>query len=731
MRNISIIILVITCLSLEGFGQSESKKISLDDIFKSQIFRPQYFSGIVHMNNGEMYAHLKNDSINLFDYKSGNFKGTIVSSIELIPPGDSTSIGMRNFTFSQNEKIILFSTKTEKIYRHSSKSYNYVYNIDEGSLIPLSDNGKQQLATTSPNGKKIAFVRNNNLFYVNLDNNEEFQITYDGEINKIINGAPDWVYEEEFSFAKGFFWSPDSKKIAYYRFDESHVKEYQMTIWGDLYPQQYIYKYPKAGEANSIVSIHVYDLENKSTTNIDLGENTDIYIPRIKWTKNESILAITKLNRLQNEMEILLADVSNRSISPIYNETNKYYVDISDDLTFLENGEHFLLSSEQDGYNHIYLFDLLGNLEQQITKGQWDVNQFLGVNEKKGILYYISSESSPINRELYSIRLDGSEKTRLSEYNGNNSVQFAKKHRYYINTFSDANSPYITTVHNAKGKLQRTIISNSVLANTIQEYGFSDKEFFSFKTSEGIDLNGWMIKPPNFNPSKKYPVLMYVYGGPGSQTVRNSWSGGSTWYQYLAQQDVIVVSVDNRGTGSRGEEFKKMTYLALGKYETFDQIEAAKYLQTLPYIDSERVGIWGWSYGGYMATSCMTKGSDYFTMGIAVAPVTNWRYYDNIYTERFMRTPQENGKGYDENSPINHVENLEGDLLIVHGTADDNVHHQNSIDLISALVKANKQFDQQFYPNSNHGIYTGANTTIHLYTLLSNYIMDHLVKKAD
>jgi len=567
----------------------------------------------------------------------------------------------------------------------------------------------------------------NNMFIKNLENGNEQQITTDGLYNNIINGTTDWVYEEEFSFTKGFFWSPDGSKIAFYRFDESNVKEYQMTMWGDLYPEHYKYKYPTAGEDNSIIKILAYDLATKQTIEMDIGEDTDIYIPRIKWTKNSKKLSIQWMNRLQNELKILLADVTTGKTKIIYHETNKYYIDITDNLTFLEDNEHFIITSEQDGYNHIYLYDMEGNLNKQLTKGKWDVTEFIGVDEKKGLVYFISAETTPLNRELYVVKLNGSGKKKLSEKDGNNRVQFSKQFKYFINTYTNANTPANITVNSAKGDELRVLKDNLKLIETTEEYKFSPKEFFTFYTSEGVELNGWMIKPPDFDPAKKYPVLMYVYGGPGSQTVRNSWGGGNLWYQMLASKGIIIASVDNRGTGARGEEFKKMTYLQLGKYETIDQIEAAKYLISLGYVDRERIGIWGWSYGGYMSALCMTKGADYFSTGIAVATVTNWRYYDNIYTERFMRTPQENPDGYDDNSPINHVEKLKGNFLIIHGTADDNVHVQNSIELVTALVNADKQFEMQFYPNSNHGIYTGRNTTMHLYTRLTNFILENLL----
>ena len=707
-------------------AQNNFKEITLDDIYRSGKFTPEYVYGMRPLNDGEHYCMMQEDSLNVYSYKTGDRTETLVTASQLIPENDTVPISMRKFRFSKNEKQILFATETESIYRHSSKSAFYIYDIESEKLTKLSDEGKQRLATISPDGSKVAFVRKNNIYIKDLEKNTEFQITSDGLYNNIIYGTTDWVYEEEFGFTKAFFWSPDGSKIAFYRFDESEVKEYELTTWGDLYPEHHKYKYPKAGEDNSIVNVFVYDLSTKQTVEMDIGKETDIYIPRIKWTNDPNKLSILWMNRLQNELKIFLSNANTGKTVTVYRETNKYYIDITDNLTFLKDNRHFVFSNEQDGYHHLYMYDMDGNMVQQITKGEWDVSEFVGLDERKGLVYYISSESSPMNRELYVIKLNGTGKKKLSQNDGDNNVQFGKQFKYYINSYSNANTPQYFTVNSAKGKVLRVLEENSSLKETIADYNFSKREFFQFSTSEGVELNGWMIKPPDFDPDKKYPVLMYVYGGPGSQTVRNSWGRGNAWYQMLAQKGLIIVSVDNRGTGARGEEFKKMTYLQLGKLETIDQIEAAKYLGSLNYVDSKRIGIWGWSYGGYMSTSCLTKGADYFSMGIAVAPVTNWRYYDNIYTERFMRTPQENPEGYDENSPVNHVEKFKGDFLLVHGTADDNVHIQNSIDLITALVNSNKQFEMQFYPNSNHGIYTGKNTTFHLYTRLTDFILENL-----
>ncbi len=732
MNKINILF-IIAVLFTESFvyGQGIQKDITLKDIFTNRKFSPARYGDYKSMNDGEHYCVWKNDSLNIFDYKTGRYKKTVVTSSQLAPPGDTIPIAIDKFNFSQDEGRILLTTETEKIYRRSTKSNYYIYDVESKDISPLSDGGKQRLATFSPDASKVAFVRNNNIFIKDINSEVEYAITFDGLYNNIVYGATDWVYEEEFGFSKAFFWSPDGSQLAFYRFDETNVKEFQMTMWGKLYPEVQKLKYPKAGEENSIINILVYNLKTKITTEMDIGNETDIYIPRVKWTNNPNKLAIQWINRHQNELKILLANSETGETQSIYHETNKYYINITNNLTFLKNDKNFIFTSEMDGYNHIYLYDIYGNLINQITYGNYDISEFIGVNESKSLVYYTSSESSPINRELYVIKLDGTGKKLLSENLGNNSVKFSKNYKYFINTYSDANTPPLVTVNSSKGKQLRIITDNSNLNETIDDFGFCDKEFFQFRTSDDVEINGWMIKPSNFDPSKKYPVLMYVYGGPGSQTVRNSWGRGSTWYQMLTQKGIIIVSVDNRGTGARGEEFKKMTYLQLGKYETIDQIEAAQYLGSLDYVDAGRIGIWGWSYGGYMTLSCLTKGADYFSMGIAVAPVTTWRYYDNIYTERFMRTPQENPNGYDDNSPINHVEKLKGNLLLIHGTADDNVHMQNSIDFISALVSANKPFDMQLYPNSNHGIYTGKNTTLHLYSRMTEFIYENLLKNFD
>lgn len=732
MNNKLSFLLTGIIIMLCGFSlsaQENDKTLTLEKVMKSREFSPKSVRGIRPMKDGEHFTQIKKDSINSYSYKTGKLHEVIVTSQDLIPEGMDEAIPLYDYEFNSDETMILFATETEAIYRRSSKSNYYIFNRDTKELTPLSENGKQQLADFSPDSKMVAFVRENNIFITDLQKDVERQITFDGKDGEIINGTTDWVYEEEFSVVKGFHWSPDGRHIAFTRFDESEVKEWTLTYYGDLYPELYKYKYPKAGEDNSVVTVQVYSVETGKSRKVDLGSETDQYIPRIKFTPNPEKLAILRVNRLQNKLDILLSDVSKGTTEIIYEETNPYYIEDGnyDNIKFLDNGLQLILTSEKSGFNHIYLYTVETQEMQAITSGEWDVTDLIGIDQEKEKVYYQSAEVSPLDRNVYSIGFNGKDKKTLTPEAGTNSAQFSANFDYFIKTWSDANTPSVYSVNKGKnGELVRVLQNNEKLVETRQTYDLQAKEFFTITTSEGVELNASRILPPNFDETIKYPVLFDIYGGPGSQTVRNSFGRGDMWHQYLAQEGIIVVSVDNRGTGARGEAFKKITYQQLGKYETIDQIEAAKYLATLPYVDEDRIAIFGWSYGGYMSSLCMTKGADIFDVGIAVAPVTNWRYYDNVYTERFMRTPQENADGYDDNSPINHVEKLEGAFLLIHGMADDNVHPQNTIDLITALVAADKDFELMLYPNSNHGIYTGKNTRFHLYKMMTNFLMDNL-----
>ncbi len=572
----------------------------------------------------------------------------------------------------------------------------------------------------------MAFVRNNDLYYYDFKSKLEVRITKDGKENAIINGATDWVYEEEFAIWKGFAWSPNSDKIAFYRFDETKVPEYEMAVYGTLYPKQNKFKYPKAGEANSIVNIYVYDTKAELIAEVQTGNETDIYLPRMQWTQDNNVLCVQRLNRLQNKLEILLADAKSGKAKVILTEDNPFYIDITDNLSFLKDGKSFLMSSERDGYNHIYLFDLKGKMIKQLTKGAFDVDDVFGVDEKNQKLYYSSSEVNAAERYVYVIGLNGKGKKQLSSGKGWHSASFNNDFTYYLDVVSTINTPPVYSLMNAQGKLVRTLEDNKALLGKLKEYKISNANFGTIKNELGQDMNHFIILPADFDSTKKYPVLMYVYGGPGSQTVMNRWSGGNYfWYQLFSQKGYIIVSVDGRGTGFKGEQYKKCTYLNLGKFEIADQIFAAKQLAKLSYVDPNRIGIWGWSFGGYMAALGLSKGNDIFKAAISVAPVTNWRYYDNIYTERFMRTPAQNGANYDDNSPINHVEKIKGKYLLIHGTADDNVHFQNTVEMVDAMIKKGVKFDSEFYPNKNHGI-GGAKTRLHLYDRMTTFILNNL-----
>ncbi|MBX7095722.1 MAG: S9 family peptidase [Flavobacteriales bacterium] len=729
MRIISISILFLALVG--GNIQAQKKELSNELIWASGTFYAESVDEVRSMNDGEHFTVLEADGnipvVNKYAFKDYKKVGEIVSSKDIRIDGESLMI--EEYEFNADETKMLIATDIEPIYRRSYLAYFFIYDIKTKKTTPLGDHkaGKQALAEFSPDGKKVAFTRDNNIFIYDLASGKETQVTTDGKRNEIINGSTDWVYEEEFSIVKGFYWSPNSTKIAYYRFDEREVKEFTMTFYGELYPTLYTFKYPKAGEDNSKISLFVYDVAASKSNAIDLGPETDIYIPRIKWTNSDDQLCVLRMNRLQNNLEYCLVNTKNSSLSlqAIYTETSKTYVEITDDLIFLKGKEAFIRTSEKDGYNHIYLIDFKGN-STQITKGNWDVVEFKGLDEKTGFIYYISAESAPYQKDLFAIKLDGSGKKKLSTKPGTNDAFFSTGMKYYINYHSDANTPYFITLHNASGKEIKVLKDNKEIIGRMGQYNLSKKEFFKFTTSENVNLDGWMIKPVNFDPNKKYPVYMFVYGGPGNNEVTDSWDGPNYfWHQLLAQKGYLVVCVDPRGTMFKGEAFKKSTYLQLGKLETQDCIETAKWLGQQSYVDKNRIGIQGWSFGGYMTLLCMTKGADYFKMGISVAPVTNWRFYDNIYTERFMRRPQENANGYDDNSPINHAKKLKGKLLLVHGSGDDNVHYQNTMEMINSFVKANRQFDLFIYPNRNHGIY-GGTTRLHLFTMMTNYVEKNL-----
>ena len=727
------IILLLVSLSLTTFSQ---KKIEMKDVVGSRTFAQKSVSGLRSMNDGLNYTtQEEGKKIVKYSYKTGTLVEVLFDLSKVENPGFT---GFSDYAFSNDETKILFTTKRQSIYRHSFSAEYFIWNLTTKEMIPLSTNGAQQLATFSPDGERVAFVRDNNIFIKNLKFGTESQATRDGKFNEIINGAPDWVYEEEFSFNKAFEWSPDSKFLAFVKFNETEVPMFNIPMFqgqkpelkeNQLYPGSYSYKYPKAGEKNSVVSVHIYDLKAKSSVTAEIGDDKEQYIPRIKWTADASDLVIMKVNRLQNKVDVVLANPFTGDTRAFFTEKNKRYIDegFYDDFVFLPDNKYIVLNSERSGFSHLYLYDRQGFEVKQLTSGNCDVPKFYGFDAAKKIFYYQAAKESPLRREVYFVSLDGKKSGILSTQNGTNVFDFSSGYKFYINYFSNIETPNLITLHDQTGKLIRTLQDNSELKKNLNDYKLPKKEFFSFKTSEGVELNGWMIKPVDFDSSKKYPVLMTQYSGPNSQQVADKW-GGIGWHDYLAQEGFLIACIDPRGTAARGEEFRKMTYLQLGKYESDDQVEAAKYLGSLSFVDKNNIAIWGWSYGGFMAALCMEKGADVFKAGISVAPVTNWRFYDSVYTERYMRTPQENPEGYDDNSPLSHAEKIKGNYLIIHGSADDNVHFQNTMEFTERMVQAGVQFDMAAYTNRNHGIY-GGNSTMHLYTKMTNWLKEKLQKE--
>ena len=713
--------LIILLLSLAISPAISQKEISINDVFLNRTFTQDWVYGLNSMNDGIHYTTLEygdTTAIEKYSYQSGEKVDIILKSIDI-------ELDFTGYTFNEDESLVLLETNSEKLYRHSKKSIYYLYDLNTKKVTKISEK-KIRLPEFSPNSKYISYIYKNNIYTYDINSEETTKITHKGLPNKIICGATDWVYEEEFGFTKAYAWSPNSESIAYYIFDESKVPEFSMDVFEEgLYPKQERFKYPKAGERNSKVRINIFNIKSGKNIEAKINKKKEFYFPRMKWTNKSNRLFVQRMNRHQNHLELLSVNPSNGDASLVFEEKENTYIDVHDNLIFYNDDSFFLWTSEKDGYNHIYLYRIDGKKIRQITKGDWEVTQFYGYDQINKTLYYQSTEKSSLQRDIYSINVFGKKKKLLSKERGSNNAKFSKNYKYFINTYSSANSPNIIDLYDSRGKKQRNIKNSNKLTQTLTEYNLTKKEFFEFTTEDGVNLNGWMMKPIDFDSNKKYPVLMYVYGGPGSQTVTDSWGGQYMWYQMLCQQGYIVVSIDNRGTGGRGSEFKKCTYKELGKLETIDQIEGAKYLSSLSYVDKQRIGIWGWSYGGYMSSLCILKGSQYFNTAIAVAPVTNWRFYDTIYTERYMQTPQENSDGYDLNSPIHYADSLSGNYLLIHGSADDNVHVQNTYEMVNALVKANKQFELFIYPDKNHSIY-GGNTRLHLFTQITDFITKNL-----
>ncbi len=733
------ILLLAVCLLAASLTSLAADKLQLRDI-TGGAYRSQRIYGVNPLNDGEHYAQISADGkrIVTYSFRTGKEEGVLFDADKA---RNHKIERIEGYILSPDESRILIQTETKAIYRRSFTARYYIYTVKNNTLEPLSANGPQQVPLFSPDGNNIAFVRDNNLFLVKLlFNNSESQVTTDGKFNEVLNGIPDWVNEEEFGYNRAFDFSADSKMIAFIRFDESQVPMFSFPLYKgmapampqyDEYPGAYSYKYPIAGQRNATVTVHTFDIKSKVTRKMDLPLDADGYIPRIKFTSDPEKLAILTLNRHQNRFDIYMANPRSTLCKLIVRDEAPQYVkeQAYSDIKFYTN--HFVLQSERDGFNHLYLYTLTGNLVKQITKGDYEVTTFIGWNEATNTFYYESNEGSELRNAAYKVDAKG-RKTKLTQREGSNHTIFSKNFRYFMNTFTNLDTPPVYTLNDQTGKTLTTLVDNHELKAKLSLLPMARKELFRFTTPDGTQLNGWMVKPADFNANRKYPVVMYQYSGPGSQQVLDSWNlglyaEGAIWESYLAQEGFIVACVDGRGTGGRGADFEKCTYLRIGVKEAQDQVEAAKYLGSLPYVDPSAIGIWGWSYGGYNTLMSMSEGTPVFACGVAVAPPTDWRFYDSVYTERFMRTPKENADGYAASSPMNRIDKLHGNLLLVHGMADDNVHFRNTVEYSEALVQAGVQFRMQVYANRNHSIY-GGNTRLHLCTLLTDFFKEHLMK---
>ncbi|MCO5725703.1 S9 family peptidase [Robiginitalea marina] len=702
---------------------AQQQKLTLEEIWGG-AFSTESLQALHSMEDGKHYTVLQSDpsaktsSIDKYQYETQQKVASLVAS--------DSRVGIPYFTgytFSADESKVLLATQVEPVYRRSTLGIYYVHDLKTGETIRVSPEMIQE-PTLSPDGGKVAYVWGNDLYVLDLSAGRVTRVTDDGEPNAIINGVTDWVYEEEFSFVRAFQWNSRGDRLAFLRFDEREVPEFSMDVYGSgLYPYPYVFKYPKAGEANSQVTLHLFDLNEGSTREVDLG--SPYYIPRIQWMNHPDHLSVQTLNRHQDHLVLHRVDAATLAVSTLLEERDAAYVEVTDNLTFLPD-DRFIWTSEQDGFNHLYLHRADGTRQYQLTSGPWEVTAYYGYDPGSRRIFYQSSEEGSITRNIYSVSDRGKGQRRLSPGNGTSQAAFSADFTYFINTFSNVDTPPRYTLHRAAdGRLVRELKNNAPLLEKLEGYQLSPKEFSTLSVN-GHELNMWMIKPSDFDPSKKYPLFMFQYSGPGSQQVANRWHGSNDyWHQMLASEGIIVACIDGRGTGLKGRDFKKVTQLELGKYEVEDQIEAARILSELPYVDESRTGIWGWSYGGFMSSNCILKGNEVFEMAIAVAPVTSWRFYDTIYTERYMQTPRENASGYDDNSPLNFADRLRGKYLLVHGSADDNVHVQNTMRMVEALVRANKPFEWAVYPDRNHGI-SGGKTRLHLYTKMTRFVLENL-----
>lgn len=713
---------------LPGAPAGAQQQLSVERIFSAD-FRLRSLPESRWMNDGQRYSFIAEEngvtSLVAEDAQTGT-RTVLVDGSRLVPQGQSRPIEIEDYAWSADEKKVLIFTNSQPVWRQNTKGQFYVWDLAAGRLTPASTApGWQQFAKLSPDGTRVGFVRDNDLWVSDLATGRETRLTRDGSVT-VINGTFDWVYEEELDLQDGWRWSPDGRRIAFWRIDDGPVRDFVwMKDTGDAYSQPISLRYPKAGAANPIARIGVVDAATGQTTWIDTGQDSSVYLARMEWAESPGELIVQRLNRHQNRLDVLMADAATGRVRPVFTETDSAWVDVDDDLSFIRGGRQFLWSSERDGYNHLYLYNRDGTVARQLTRGPWDVTTVFGVDERNGFVYFAATEQGPQQRHLYRVRLDGRGMERLTREPGTHSILLSARTPYYLDSYSRAGAPPVITLHRTNGSAVRTLVDNAQVRERLSSLGLGQTEFFSFTNAGGTQLNGWMIKPANFDPAQRYPVLMYVYGGPGSQTVTDSWGGTRyLWHQLLAQKGYVVVSVDNRGTGGRGRDFKKQTYLRLGVREAADQIDAANWVARQTWADPQRIGLWGWSYGGYMTAFTLTQQNSPFRAGVSVAPVADWRLYDSIYTERFMRTPQENAEGYDAGSPLKHAAGLRARMLVVHGSGDDNVHFQNSVQLVDALQAAGKQFQFMMYPDRNHGIAAGR--SVHLYTMMTDWITQNL-----
>ncbi len=730
LQRLALLCLLALGIVYRGAAQGGKKQLTVDEIFGSSTLQLKSLTSPQWVDGGKRFSYIETDSAtketNLWLYTVANgARDKIVDVSRLTAVYGERALTISSYEWSPDGRRILLSGSLPARAPKSGGNFG-VFTLADSTFRLLTDTAAPQMNIKfSPDGSRIGFVRSNNLYVVDCGTGKETQLTSDGS-DEILNGRFDWVYEEEFGIIDGWSWSPDGRRIAYWRLDQSVEPTFPLLWYSrdEANPKIEMTHYPKAGDRNAEVKIGVIDVDAKVTRWVNIGANPDMYIPRIRWTQNPDVLCVERLNRAQDTLDVLLADVAEGTVRTAFSETDTGWIGIRDDLTFLKRSNQFFWTSNRDGNNHIYLYDLDGTLVRQVTRGAWEVTKVVGVDERRDRIFFLATQASPLERQLYSIRFDGTGMRRLTREHGVHDVNFSPEMLLYLDTYSSVTQPTEVSLRTNEGALVADIVRNP--PDFLKDYALGEHRFFTFRTSDSVMLNGWMIRPPGFTPGVRYPVLLYVYGGPGSQTVEDSW-GGTTylWHQMFAEHGYIVVSVDNRGTGARGKVFLQQTHLRLGLREVGDQIECARYLTALPFVDASRIGIWGWSFGGYMTCLAMTLGADYFKTGVAVAPVTSWRFYDTIYTERYMSTPGRNPEGYAETSPITYAAKLKGNLLVVHGTTDDNVHWQNTIVFVNELIRDNKQVQTMFYPGRNHGIY-GDNATTHLRSLIEQYILEKL-----